>query len=154
MESDSGIFAITNQNFDIIRNIEAWRNNTIKEEEKNQSKQAKGDCLLADEEKEEHLSKIDSSYKNKTTLTLRKRRLFPITLTIQSSFYKNTSGTSAVKVVNSEFIQTIQMFFSFERRRKMNSLEILQALHFRYAGVYPAEKLSTVNHHHYTDDHD
>jgi len=33
--SDNGIFAITNQNFDVIRNIEAWRNNVIKEEEKN-----------------------------------------------------------------------------------------------------------------------
>jgi len=33
-ESDSGIFVITNQNFDVTRNIEAWKNNAIKEEGK------------------------------------------------------------------------------------------------------------------------
>jgi len=59
-ESDSGIFAITNQNFDVTRNIEAWRNNAIKEEEeKTQNEQAKSDCLSVDEEKKEkHFSKI------------------------------------------------------------------------------------------------
>jgi len=36
VRSDSEIFTITNQNFD-TRNIETWKNNTIKEEKKNQS---------------------------------------------------------------------------------------------------------------------
>jgi len=109
-KSDSGIFTITNQNFDIIRDIEAWRNNTIKEEEKNQNKQAKGDCSLADEEKEEEHPKSARHIKTKTTLTLCKlfhnyRRLFPIIL-LYSRRFTRLAVTSTMKVVNSEFIQT------------------------------------------------
>jgi len=52
-----------NQNFDVTHN--ARKNNAIKEE-KNHSEQAKGDCSLVNEEKEEkYFSKLDSSNKDK-----------------------------------------------------------------------------------------
>jgi len=56
---------------------------------------------------------------------------------IQSSFYENTSGISAMKV---EIQNLYKHFLLFECRRQMNSLEILQALgHLivKYTGVYP-----------------
>jgi len=47
MKSDSRIFAITNQNFDMTRNIEAWRINVIKEkEERKDSKRTSEKRLL------------------------------------------------------------------------------------------------------------
>jgi len=116
-ETDSGIFAITNQNFDVTRNIEACRNNAIKEEEeeeekeKAQSEQTKSDCSLSDEEKEEkHFPRIDSLDKNRGDINITQTKVFSDNTAIQSTFYENTStGTSSEKVVNSEFIQTIPL---------------------------------------------
>jgi len=80
-ESDNGMFAITNQNFEVTRNTETWRNNTIKkeeEEEKTQSGQAKND--YSKRKKKNIFPKSSHRIKTEATLTLRKRRLlFPIT---------------------------------------------------------------------------
>jgi len=111
-ESDSGIFAVTNQNFDVTCNIEAGRNNAIKkEEEKTQSEQTKSDCSLADEEKEEekHFSGIGSPDKNRGDINVTQTEVISDNTATQTSFYVNASGTSTVKVVNSEFIQAIPL---------------------------------------------
>jgi len=117
-ESDSGIFTIINQNFDITHNIEAWKNSAIKEkeekkEEKTQSEQARSECSLAGEEKEEkHFSKIDSSDKVGGDINVTQTSVISDNTAIESTFYENTNGTSAVKVVNSEFIQTFPLIRS------------------------------------------
>jgi len=82
----------------------------IKEEEKNQSEQAKSDRSLASKKKEEkHFSKINSSDKDKGDISITQMVIIfdniennIIRNKIQSSFYKNTR-TSAAKVINSEY---------------------------------------------------
>jgi len=105
-ESHSGIFAITNQNFDITCNIEAWRNNATleeeeeEEEEKIQSEQAKSDCSLTrtKRKKKTIFPKSTRRMKSEATLTLRKRQLFPITPLYSRRF----TGTLVV-VVSGKF---------------------------------------------------
>jgi len=100
--------------------------------------------LVADEEKEEkHFSKLGPSDKVRDNINVTQTSVISQNTAIQSSFYENTSGTLAVKMENSKFIQTLR----FERCWQMNSLEILQALRHlsvRYANVYPADRLPRV----------
>jgi len=82
------------------------------EEEKTQSEQANSDCSLTDEEKEEkHFSKIGSSDKVRGDINFTQTQVISVNIAIQS-FYGNTNATSAVKVVNSEFIQTLPLQMS------------------------------------------
>jgi len=143
-ESDRGIFAIINQNFDVTRTIEAWRNNVIKEEEeKTQSKQAKSDCSLATEEKEEkHFSKIDSSDKGRGDINVTQTTIISDNTAVQSSFYENTSKTSSVKVVNSEFIQTFPLIQTPPTNEFSGTLKHYVIV--KYVGVYPADRLPRV----------
>jgi len=67
------------------------------EEERIQSEQAKSDCLLADEKKEEqHFIKIDSLDKVRSDINVTHTSIISDKTAI-SSFYENTSMTSAVK---------------------------------------------------------
>jgi len=84
---------------------------TIKEEEeKIQSEQAKSDCSLANEEKEEkHFTKIDSLDKIRGDINVTQTSVISDNTAVPS-FYENTSGTLAVKVINSKFIQNLYIF--------------------------------------------
>jgi len=65
--------------------------------------------LLADEKKaEKHFSKIDSSDKVKGDINVAQTSIISDNTAIES-FYENTNETSAMKVINSEFIQTFPL---------------------------------------------
>jgi len=157
MESDSKIFAITNQNFDITRNIEAWRNNAIKEEEKTQSEQAKSDCSLVDEEKKEtHFCKIILSDKDRDNINITQTAVisnnYYYYTTIQSSFYENTSGISAMKVENPEFIQTIPLIRTPSTNEISENLTSITSSQCQICGRLScrqtAEGVDEIDHHH------